>query len=289
MRTPLLATLLLATACSTGSTPSPVEPTPPPKGKPDANAALITAKQFVRAISRNDDSQVRVMLASSVQIAHVELVSDSCRAQFEKEQTVSGDQLDALAKCLVELAADSVNPGPGSVTTGDGRWHVELELKCASYKLELTERGSGLGVTALAARSNCGGTVGGVEGVEGVDGDPSRPPPPPPAGPKNVPPKLLDSVRISGSKYIVPDDHEKAQMPEGSRLIGSFKLCLDVTGAISQLRMLKSTGFVGYDAKLAREIAKWRHRPYLLDGKAVPVCTAVTFIYSQTVAPPAQP
>jgi hypothetical protein len=25
----------------------------------------------------------------------------------------------------------------------------------------------------------------------------------------------------------------------------------------------------------------WRYKPYLVNGKAVPVCTAVTFIYSQ--------
>ena len=26
---------------------------------------------------------------------------------------------------------------------------------------------------------------------------------------------------------------------------------------------------------------EWRYRPYNVNGKAVPVCTAVTFIYSQ--------
>ena len=26
---------------------------------------------------------------------------------------------------------------------------------------------------------------------------------------------------------------------------------------------------------------EWRYKPYLVNGKAVPVCTAVTFIYSQ--------
>jgi hypothetical protein len=30
----------------------------------------------------------------------------------------------------------------------------------------------------------------------------------------------------------------------------------------------------------------WTYRPFLVNGKPAPVCTAVTFIYSQKVAPP---
>jgi hypothetical protein len=30
-----------------------------------------------------------------------------------------------------------------------------------------------------------------------------------------------------------------------------------------------------------RAMKGWSYRPYLLNGKAVPVCTAVKFIYSQ--------
>jgi hypothetical protein len=43
---------------------------------------------------------------------------------------------------------------------------------------------------------------------------------------------------------------------------------------------IKSTGFPAYDTKLQRGIRTWRYRPYMLDGKAVPVCSAVVFVYT---------
>jgi len=47
--------------------------------------------------------------------------------------------------------------------------------------------------------------------------------------------------------------------------------------------MLKSTGFPAYDSKIQTKIrGEWRYKPYNVNGKAVPVCTAVTFIYNQT-------
>ncbi len=292
MRTPsLLAAALLAGACFSGSSPTSTEPPPPPKGRPDDKSAIITAKQFVRAISRNKQSEVRVMLASSVRVAGLELFDDPCRGKFDGEQTVTGDGLDVLAGCLLELGEDSVNPGSGTVMSDRGRWVVELEPTCASYKLELMERASGgLAVAAISARSKCGGVEGGEVGGEvGVAGDMGPPPPPPPPSlPKNVPPTSLESYRIAGTKMITPDDADKTRILDSGnqRVIGSFKLCLDVTGNVTQIRLLKSTGVPGYDAKLAREMAKWRYRPYMLDGRAVPVCTAITFVYSQSVAPP---
>jgi hypothetical protein len=66
------------------------------------------------------------------------------------------------------------------------------------------------------------------------------------------------------------------------RLIGSFKLCLTVAGEIGSVTQLKSTGFGAYDQKILRTIrGEWRYKPFEVNGKAVPVCTAVTFIYSQ--------
>jgi hypothetical protein len=38
-----------------------------------------------------------------------------------------------------------------------------------------------------------------------------------------------------------------------------------------------------------REMRQWAYRPYLINGKPVPVCTAVTFIYSQQQPPPRKP
>jgi hypothetical protein len=45
---------------------------------------------------------------------------------------------------------------------------------------------------------------------------------------------------------------------------------------------LRSSGFAAYDEKIQATIRRdWRYRPFLVNGKATPVCTAFRFIYSQ--------
>ena len=125
-----------------------------------------------------------------------------------------------------------------------------------------------------------GGVVGGVVGAP----PPPPPPPPPPAAPQNVPPTLLEGQRIAGEKMISPDDVTKTEIQRSGKdkIIGSFKLCLTAEGGISNVNMLKSTGFPAYDSKIQGKMrSEWRYKPYMVNGRAVPVCTAVTFIYSQ--------
>jgi protein TonB len=128
-----------------------------------------------------------------------------------------------------------------------------------------------------------GGAVGGdLNGV--VAAPPPPPPPPPPAPPQNVPPTALDANRIAGEKNIVPDDVTKTEISRSGKdkLIGSFKLCITADGNIASVNQLKSTGFPSYDSKITGTIrGEWRYRPFMVNGKAAPVCTAVTFIYSQ--------
>ena len=65
-------------------------------------------------------------------------------------------------------------------------------------------------------------------------------------------------------------------------MTGTFKLCLSADGNVAAVNQIKSTGFGQYDAKILSTIrTQWKYRPYVVNGKAVPVCTAVTFIYSQ--------
>ena len=62
----------------------------------------------------------------------------------------------------------------------------------------------------------------------------------------------------------------------------TWKLCIDESGAVKETKVLKASGFAAYDAKIERELKTWAYKPYLTPvGRAVPVCTAVTFIYSQ--------
>jgi hypothetical protein len=118
-------------------------------------------------------------------------------------------------------------------------------------------------------------------GVE--DGDaPPPPPPPPPAPPQNVAPQVLEALRIAGTKLIEPDDATKKQIAASgkTRVVASFKLCVTSAGEIAAVSLLKSSGFPSYDQTLGAGMRDWQYKPYFVNGRAVPVCTAVTFIYS---------
>jgi hypothetical protein len=113
--------------------------------------------------------------------------------------------------------------------------------------------------------------------------------------PANVAAAVLEASRISGDPNIAPDRADKVQMMQSGKtmILGSWKLCLDETGEISTIANLKSAGFSNYDRKVERELGKWRYRPYLVDGKAMPVCTELTFIHvyakNTSLPPPSVP
>ena len=117
-----------------------------------------------------------------------------------------------------------------------------------------------------------------------------EPPPPPPAAPGNlVAPNALEAQRIAGTKQIAPDDQTKREIARAAKdkTVSSFKLCVTVDGAIASVRLLKSSGFPAYDQKIIDTIQReWRYKPFSIEGKPVPVCTAVTFIYTQQPADP---
>jgi hypothetical protein len=97
-------------------------------------------------------------------------------------------------------------------------------------------------------------------------------------------PKLLEGYRIAGEKGIVPDDPTKFEIHQSRirRVDGTFRLCIDETGAVESVLPMRSTGFRAYDAKLIGGMKQWRYRPYVIDDMPVGVCTAVTFIYTQS-------
>ena len=135
-----------------------------------------------------------------------------------------------------------------------------------------------------------GGEVGGVAGGV-VGGDPNGvlnappppPPPPPPAAPQIVPPVALEQSRTAGDPQIHPDDVTKTEIQRSGKdkIVGAFKLCVSATGTVANITQIKSTGFGSYDSKILREMHGWRYRPFMVNDKAVPVCTSITFVYSQ--------
>ena len=60
---------------------------------------------------------------------------------------------------------------------------------------------------------------------------------------------------------------------------GDVKMCLGKDGRITSARVLRSTGYPEYDARLIDRMQSWRYEPYQVNGAAVPVCSVVTFIY----------
>jgi len=203
------------------------------------------------------------------------------------------DQLDK-PKSTIDLAVAPPPPPPPPPPPGGAKPHeqqitpkkIKVKDIVQPVKIEKQE------ATVVEDKGDPNGEVGGEEGgvaggvVGGVVGapPPPPPPPPPPAPPQNVPPTMLEGSRIAGEKQIVPDDVTKTEIQRSGKdkVIGSFKLCLTVAGEIQSVTMLKSTGFAAYDSKIQGKMrGEWRYKPYNVNGKPVPVCTAVTFIYSQ--------
>lgn len=130
-----------------------------------------------------------------------------------------------------------------------------------------------------------GGQVGGVVGgdLSGVVQE-ALPPPPPPAPPQIIAPNALEQQRIAGEKQIHPDDVTKTEIQRSGKdkVVGGFKVCITAGGDIANVTQVKSTGFPAYDNKILSTIKReWRYRPFNVNGKNVPVCTAVTFFYVQ--------
>jgi periplasmic protein TonB len=132
------------------------------------------------------------------------------------------------------------------------------------------------GVEGGVEGGQAGGVIGGIEG--GVIGGVPEPPKPEP--PKVVPQVALEAQRISGEKEIQPPNDVATQMARaGKGTVGVVKMCLTDGGTVKSLTMLKSTNYPAYDNKIKSKMHEWRYRPFMVNGKAVPVCTSVTFIY----------
>ncbi len=116
----------------------------------------------------------------------------------------------------------------------------------------------------------------------------NAPPPPPPPTKHEEPPQIVPQValeqqRLSGDKNIVPDDSTKLKIKRDglTRVVTTVKMCLSSGGTVTDLNMLKSSGYPAYDSTIKLTMRRWKYRPFKVNGKAVPVCTSVTFIYNQ--------
>lgn len=152
--------------------------------------------------------------------------------------------------------------------------------------IEIVEADDGVegGVEGGVAGGIAGGVIGGTFGSIPGGVLSTAPPPPAPEKPQIVPQVAVEQQRVAGEKEISPDDATKLQMKRdgSSQLIATVKMCLSSDGNVSSLNILKSSGYAPYDQKIQAKMRQWRYKPFLVNGKPVPVCTSVTFIYRQT-------
>jgi serine/threonine protein kinase len=102
--------------------------------------------------------------------------------------------------------------------------------------------------------------------------------------PQAVTPSALDANRIGGDRRIAPDENTMVLIKRSGSdsVAAAFKVCVTADGSIGAVTQLKSTGFPSYDETIQNTIRRdWRYRPFVVNGKGTPVCTAYRFAYSQ--------
>ena len=104
----------------------------------------------------------------------------------------------------------------------------------------------------------------------------------------DVPPPALDQLRLSGDRNVVPDaaTQQAMELAGSPSLVGTFRLCVDTHGAVSSVHRIQSTRFDKYDQEIERAMRGWTYKPFLIDDKPAPVCTAITYIYTRDTDPP---
>jgi hypothetical protein len=93
-----------------------------------------------------------------------------------------------------------------------------------------------------------------------------------------APPVERTLHRLSGTEQIVPDETTVAAMQKKhiTKLRGTWKLCIDTSGNVTDVKKLKGTGFSHYDAQIDQEVRAWQYAPI-----ETGVCQSVTFVYTQ--------
>jgi len=96
-----------------------------------------------------------------------------------------------------------------------------------------------------------------------------------------IAPGALEALRIKGNKNILPDVFVKRLLENSGepRVVTAVKLCVDTTGKVSRVTVLKASGYPAYDEKITTEIKAWEFKPLVVDGRPAAACTAVKFIY----------
>lgn len=186
--------------------------------------------------------------------------------------------LEALERAARgEHVVEAAVPAPAKVRRrGDGGGWRPLWLAAAALALV------GVGATGFTVLQRVRGGSEDTAGVmtvrTGLDAEQSGSG----EGPRNASPWELDKFRVHEDTQIVPDAATVAEMQAAgvSRVVGTFKLCVDQTGAVTEIQRIKSTGYPAYDQKIQGQMERWKYKPITVDDKPGSLCTATTFIYT---------
>ncbi len=105
---------------------------------------------------------------------------------------------------------------------------------------------------------------------------------------RTVPASMLEPSRVAGIRDIEPDTGDASAITGAKQAVTAvLELCLDTDGAPQRISIVRSSGYGGYDLKIATLMADWRYKPFLVAGKPKPVCASVKFTYPPSPQPSA--
>ena len=114
---------------------------------------------------------------------------------------------------------------------------------------------------------------------------PPPPPPPPPAPPQNVAADAARGLAHRGREEDRPrrrDEDRDPALGQGQASSAASSCASPSTATITSIDAAEEHRLPAVRQQdPARDAREWKYKPYMVNGKAVPVCTAVTFIYSQ--------
>lgn len=292
-RAQLVGALAVIVAASVARA-QPAPPPPPPPPPADPAIGLVQA-----ALTNREPGALVALMGARVRF---DLRRTTCPRPVRRKGTATSARRAAVARCLTSLG---VPDAAATVVRRGGRTTIGVYLGddhgISEVAIELAPAAGGLAIAAVTATPWTpppddaeldgveGGVVGGVVGgavggvVGGVVGPPPPPPPPPPTSPQVVPPVALESLRVAGDKDLIPDAATQAEILRAgkTRLVIPIKVCLDQTGAVVNVTVLKASGFPAYDRALVAGVRSWRYRPYKINGAPARVCSIVNFVYTQ--------
>ena len=97
-----------------------------------------------------------------------------------------------------------------------------------------------------------------------------------PAPPRGVSPSDLRNLLTSKTTIEVPSIVQ-TQMKRDDKKTASatIKVCVGTAGEVTTTAVLKSSGYPAYDEQAVAAIRGWRYKPFMADGHAVAICSAV--------------